>query len=85
MLTVQGSELERAALLNKRLAFTQNEDSVPDEQLLLKLLLADAEYWTTGSLKLAVETAKQTKKTMSSRSMDDLNNIEVSTEFLEPF
>ena len=78
MLTTQGLEPERIDLLQRAL-FNADRTSVSTAEVaLLKLMLADAEYWAVGKLNNAFLQAQSVQKWLRSRQLNNLSDIEVS-------
>lgn len=84
MLTTQGKEHERIALLKKAI---ENEEiwsaSLEDEftrllvKQLMQLLLADAEYWAFGKLKPLLDEARRMRQLLQGIKEPKLTDIEV--------
>lgn len=80
MLTTQGLEHERIALLKQTL---ENERAwstkvTGGERELLSLLLADAEYWAYGKMKGLLNEARSMRDWLAMASVADLSDIQVS-------
>ncbi|KAI1321722.1 CHAT domain-containing protein [Xylariaceae sp. FL0255] len=76
LLTDQGMEGERISFLQECAASLDLlEDS--DEQYLLNLMLADAKMWAFGSLKTALQTARQSRSWLDVDPKDPLSDLQV--------
>ena len=80
MLTAQGVERERIALLETTLRNHEltNDGVDSDERLLLELMLLDAVYWAYGKMEGLLEKARQIRERVSRVDINNLGDLEVS-------
>jgi hypothetical protein len=78
MLTSQGREHERISQLKLALQDPAvNEEELKSVQLLLKFMLADAEFWAFGQTKAAVDLLPTVRTHIRSRGINNLSDVEV--------
>lgn len=73
MLTTQGLEHERIELLQRALHNAEKTSLSDPEVRLLKLMLADAEYWAFGKLNNAFLQAQSVQKWLRARQFNNLS------------
>jgi hypothetical protein len=85
MLTSQGREHDRISLLKLALQDPAvNREELKSIQLLLKFMLADAEFWAFGQTEAAVDLLPTVRTHIRSRGIKNLSDVEV-IPFLSSF
>ena len=77
MLNLQGLQDENVRLLKTRLEYLSGKATISGEVTLLELLLADAQYWATGTLKDSVDKARAIRDSFKSKDPTQLGDLEV--------